>query len=161
MTAHLAILDRDEVAVVAKVDRPGMHRVATWIGKRMDVHCTSLGKCLVAHLPDEEVDRLIGERGLLRHNENTIVSPARLKKELARTRALGYAMDDEEEEIGVRCIGAPVWDWDGRVVAAVSVAGSTDRINADTIADDCRAGEGGSPGDLEGARLSRAGRPGS
>jgi len=133
MTAHLAILDRDEVALVAKVDRPGRHRVATWIGKRVDVHCTSLGKSLIAYLPDEDVDRLIGDRGLLRHNENTIVSPLRLKEELARTRALGYAMDDEEEEIGVRCIGAPVWNWDGHVVAAVSVTGSTSRINAETL----------------------------
>lgn len=133
MTAHLAILDRDEVAIVAKVDRPGRDRVATWIGKRMDVHCTSLGKCLIAYLPDEDIDRRIGERGLLRHNENTIVSPLRLKEELARTRAVGYAMDDEEEEIGMRCIGAPIWNWDGHVVAAVSVTGSTSRINPETF----------------------------
>jgi DNA-binding IclR family transcriptional regulator len=133
MTAHLAILDRGEVTVVAKVDRPGTHRSATWVGKRMDIHCTSLGKCLIAHLSEQDVDRLIADRGLLRHNENTIVSLPRLKLELARTRALGYAIDDEEEELGWRCIGAPVCDRDGRVVAAVSVAGATDRINADTI----------------------------
>ena len=133
MTAHLAVLDRNEVTVVAKVDRPGVHRIATWVGKRMDVHCTSLGKCLVAYLPDQQVDRLIADRGLLRHNEHTIVSPERLKQELARTRALGYALDDEEEELGGRCVGAPVWDRDGRVLAAVSVAGGTDQINADTL----------------------------
>jgi DNA-binding IclR family transcriptional regulator len=133
MTAHLAVLDRNEVTVAAKVDRPGVHRIATWVGKRMDVHCTSLGKCLIAYLPDDQVDRLINDRGLLRHNEHTIVSPERLKQELARTRALGYALDDEEEELGWRCVGAPVWDRDGRVVAAVSVAGDTDHINADTL----------------------------
>lgn len=133
MTAHLAILDRDEVVVVAKAEPAGRQRIATWIGKRMDIHCTSLGKCLVAHLSDGELDRLIGGRSLLRHNENTIVSPLQLKKELARTRALGYAMDDEEEEIGVRCIGAPVWNWEGAVVAAVSVTGSTGRIHSETL----------------------------
>jgi DNA-binding IclR family transcriptional regulator len=133
MTAHLAVLDRDEVAVVAKVEPAGRQRVATWIGKRVDIHCTSLGKCLAAYVPDEELDRLIGGRSLLRHNENTIVSPQQLKKELARTRALGYAMDDEEEEIGVRCIGAPVWGWEGTVVAAVSVTGSTSRIHSETF----------------------------
>jgi DNA-binding IclR family transcriptional regulator len=73
LTAHLAVLDHDEVILVAKVDRPGPQRVATWVGKRMDVHCTSLGKCLIAHLPEDEPDRIIRERGLLRHNENTIV----------------------------------------------------------------------------------------
>jgi DNA-binding IclR family transcriptional regulator len=131
MTAHLAVLDRDEVAVVAKVDRDGRQRVATWIGKRVDIHCTSLGKCLIAYLPEGEVDRLIGDRSLLRHNENTIVSPLQLKKELERTRALGYAVDDEEEEIGMRCIGAPVRNWDSHVVAAVSVTGSTSRITVE------------------------------
>jgi DNA-binding IclR family transcriptional regulator len=133
MTAHLAVLDRDEVILVAKVDRPGRQRVATWVGKRLDVHCTSLGKCLLAHLPDEEVDRIVRDRGLLRHNEHTIVSPSRLKLELARTRAMGYAIDDQEEEIGGRCIGAPIWNWEGQVVAAVSVTGTTSRITDDTI----------------------------
>ena len=76
---------------------------------------------------------MIAERGLLRHNEYTIVSPARLKQELARVRAAGYALDDQEEELGGRCIGAPVWNRDGRVVAAVSVSGNTDRITAESI----------------------------
>jgi DNA-binding IclR family transcriptional regulator len=132
MTVHMAILDRDEVVVVGKVEPPGGHRVATWVGKRVDPHCTSLGKCLIAYLSEDELARLIGQRGLLRHNENTIVAPVRLKEELTKIRTMGYAMDDEEEEIGVRCIGAPVWDWDGRVIAAVSVAGPTTRINEDT-----------------------------
>ncbi|HTV03438.1 MAG TPA: IclR family transcriptional regulator [Luteitalea sp.] len=135
MTAHLAVLERDEVTIVAKVDRPGTHRIATWVGKRMDAHCTSLGKCLIAHIPEEDVDRLIADRGLLRHNEYTIVSPARLKQELTRVRTLGYALDDQEEELGGRCVGAPVWNRDGRIVAAVSISGNTDRITADTLDD--------------------------
>ena len=133
MTAHLAVLDRDEVILVARVDRPGPPRVATWVGKRMDVHCTSLGKCLIAHLPEEELDRIIRDRGLLRHNENTIVSPVRLKHDLARTRALGYALDDQEEEIGGRCVGAPIWNREAQVVAAVSVTGNTSRITDETL----------------------------
>ena len=99
----------------------------------MEAHCTSLGKCLIAHIPDEDVDRLIAERGLLRHNEHTIVSPARLKQELARVRTVGYALDDQEEELGGRCIGAPVRNRDGRAVAAISVAGTTEQITAETI----------------------------
>lgn len=133
MTTHLAIRDRDEVALVAKVEPAGRPRVATWIGKRVDLHCTSLGKCLLAYLAEVEVDRLIGGRSLLRHNENTIVSPAQLKEELARTRALGYGMDDEEEELGVRCIGAPIWNWEDVVVAAVSVTGRTSQIHSGTV----------------------------
>lgn len=133
LTTHLAILDRDAAALVAKIEAPGHPQVATWIGKRVDVHCTSLGKCLIAYLPDDQLDRFIGGRRLLRHNENTIVSPALLKRELARTRALGYALDDEEEEIGIRCIGAPILNWEGTVAAAVSVTGSTSRIHSETL----------------------------
>lgn len=133
MTTHLAALDRDEVTLVAKADRPGAHRIATWVGKRMDAHCTSVGKCLIAYLPDEDVNRIIADRGLLRHNEYTIVSPARLKQELSRIRAAGYAIDDQEEELGGRCIGAPVWNREGRVVASLSVSGTTDQITAETI----------------------------
>lgn len=133
MTTHLGILDRGAVAVVAKIEPPGHPQVATWIGKRVDVHCTSMGKCLIAYLSEEQVDGIIGGRRLLRHNENTIVSPAQLRRELARTRARGYALDDEEEEIGVRCIGAPILNWEGTVAAAVSVTGSVNRINPETV----------------------------
>jgi DNA-binding IclR family transcriptional regulator len=133
MTTHLGILDRDAVAVVAKIEPPGHPQVATWIGKRVDVHCTSMGKCLIAHVAEDQLERIIGGRRLLRHNENTIVSPAQLRRELARTRALGYALDDEEEEIGVRCIGAPILNWEGGVAAAVSVTGHIARIHSETV----------------------------
>jgi DNA-binding IclR family transcriptional regulator len=129
LTVHMAILERNEVVLIAKAEPPGVPRVATWIGKRIDVHCTSLGKCLIAWLPEEEIERLTRGRGLLRHNENTIASLGKLKKELERTRRRGYAVDDEEEEIGVRCIGAPVFGQEGHVVAAMSVSGTIEQIH--------------------------------
>jgi len=128
MTVHMAILERNEATLIAKLERGRVHRVATWIGKRIDVHCTSLGKCLIADLPDEELRRLIEERGLLRHNENTIASLHKLRQELAKTRSLGYAVDDEEEEIGIRCIGAPIAGPAGNVLAAISISGTTEQI---------------------------------
>ena len=158
MTAHLAVLDREEVAVVAKVERPGRERVATWIGKRVDVHCTSLGKSLLAYLPDEEVDRLIGERGLLRHNENTIVSPLRLKEELARTRAVGYAMDNEEEEIGMRCIGAPDLELGRPRRRRRERDRQHPRHHRRHVRADCRAGEADRARHLAPARVQRRGR---
>ena len=108
LTVHMAILDRNEAVVISKVDCPGTLRLATWIGKRMEVHCTSIGKALVAHLPEEELSNLIKERGLSRYNENTIVSLKRLKENLEHARKSGYTIDDEEEELGMRCIGAPI-----------------------------------------------------
>ena len=87
------------------------------------------GKALIAFLPEGELNYLIREHGLPRHNEKTITSSMRLKEELARVRRLGYAFDDEEDEIGLRCIGAPVFEQAGKAVASVSVAGTVRQIH--------------------------------
>ncbi|MEX2263384.1 MAG: IclR family transcriptional regulator [Bryobacteraceae bacterium] len=102
LTVHMGIKEREEVVLVAKTEPPGISRLATWIGKRMEVHCTALGKALLAFLPEEEVDRVLQAHNLPRHNENTISSVRRLKEDLARVRTRGYAIDDEEDEIGLR-----------------------------------------------------------
>ncbi len=128
LTTHLGILERDEAVLVEKIEASGLFRLATWMGKRMDVHCTGIGKAIIAFLPEERVDRLIAERGLPRHNENTICGPKKLKTELEQIRGRGYAVDDEEDEIGLRCIGAPVFGPSGEVIAAVSIAGTTSQI---------------------------------
>ena len=115
--------------LIAKAEPPGLLRVASWIGRRMDVHCTGVGKALIAFLPEEELDYLIREHGLLRHNEKTNTSSRRLREEFSKVRRLGYAFDDEEDEIGLRCIGAPVFEQVGKVVASVSVAGTVRQIH--------------------------------
>jgi DNA-binding IclR family transcriptional regulator len=135
LTVHLAILEQNEAVLIDKVEPLGRQKLATWLGKRMDVHCTSLGKALIAFLPEEEVERVIEERGLPRHNDNTIVSPRRLREELARVRANGFATDDEEDEIGARCIGAPVFDSSGGIAAAVSLSGTVAQITEANSAD--------------------------
>jgi DNA-binding IclR family transcriptional regulator len=132
LTVHLAVLERKEIMLVAKVTQAGPP-VSTWVGKRVDAHCTSLGKCLTAHLPDAEVDEIVRKHGLLRHNENTIRSVRELKQELQKTRERGYATDDEEEEIGMRCAGAPIFDGSGQAVAAVSVSGTKEQIEPDRM----------------------------
>jgi len=133
LTVHLAILEQHEGILIGKVDGPGIFRLATWIGKRMELHCTGLGKALIAHLPEERVDELLREHGLPRHNDNTIASAKRLKQDLAKAAELGYAIDDEEDEIGLRCIGAPVFDHTGAAIAAISVAGTTAQITAENV----------------------------
>lgn len=133
LTAHMAILEQGEIILVERIEAPESFPLATWIGKRMDMHCTALGKVLAASLGEEELDKLVRRRPLLRHNDNTIVSPRKLKEELARVRQLGFAVDDEEEEIGERCIGVPVLDGNGRTLAAISITGSTSQITGDNI----------------------------
>jgi DNA-binding IclR family transcriptional regulator len=133
LTVHMAILEGNEPLLVEKVEPPGVVRLATWVGKRMDVHCTALGKVLASILPEEELTELIRKRPLIRHNDSTIVSLKKLKEDLARVRVLGYAVDDEEEEIGMRCVGCAVLDPDGKTVAAISVTGTTDQVTHENL----------------------------
>ena len=127
LTVHLGVLEGGEAILIAKVDPPGVTGLATWLGRRMDVHCTGMGKALIANLPAEDLEQFLRSRTFPRHNENTIVSSKRLKQELDTVRANGFATDDEEDEVGYRCIGVPVLDR-GRIVAAVSVAGSVTQV---------------------------------
>jgi DNA-binding IclR family transcriptional regulator len=133
LTVHMAVLENSEALLIAKVEPSGTPPVATWVGKRIDYHCTSLGKALIAWLSEEEIRRLVKERHMLRHNENTISTLARLSDDLMRTRRVGYAIDDEEEEIGIRCVGAPVLGGSGKVEAAVSISGTTEQIRAEDL----------------------------
>lgn len=133
LTVHMAVLERNEAVIIEKIEAPGLIKVATWIGRRMDVNCTGAGKALIAFLSDEEFETQIRGRGLAKHNDNTIVSINKLKRELMRIRELGYALDDEEDEIGLRCVGAPIFDSSSRVVAAISVAGTTSQIPIERV----------------------------
>jgi DNA-binding IclR family transcriptional regulator len=134
LPVHLGIIEHDEVVIVAKVESVLNHRaVGSWVGKRMELHCTGIGKALISHWSDAELERLAEHRTLPRHNENTISSLKRLKEELAKVRTLGYAVDDEEDVLGFRCLGAPVLDGNGNVVAAFSVSGTIDEITSDNV----------------------------
>ena len=132
LTVNMAILEHNEVVIIEKVEPPSLFRLATWVGMRLPVHCTSMGKALLAYLPEAELDRLL-KPGLLHYNENTIVSSKRLKQHLAQIRRLGYAIDDEEATIGLRGIGAPILDLTGRAIASISVAGTTAEITPENL----------------------------
>ncbi len=128
LTVHLAILEGVEAVIIEKFDAAGMLRLATWVGKRLDANSSGVGKALLAFAPEETYDHQLKRKSLARHNRNTISSPEALRRELKKIRALGYAFEDEEGEIGFRCIGAPLYDARGHVVAAISIAGTTSQI---------------------------------
>jgi DNA-binding IclR family transcriptional regulator len=131
LVTHMAMLDRLQVRIIAQL-APVEARLMTSVGQRLDLHCTALGKAIAAYLPEERVAEMIGGLTLLPHNENTIVSHRRLSAELAATRQRGYAIDDEEDAIGYRCLGAPVFDSSHMPVAAISVFGSSTEISSET-----------------------------
>lgn len=132
LTVHMAIQEQNEAVIIEKVESPYTPRVETWVGKRMGIHCTAAGKALISDWSEEDIDRLI-RHGLPRYNENTIVSPKKLKEELAQVRKEGFSVDAEEETIGSRCIGAPIYNQIGRVVAAISLVGYKQQIYKDTF----------------------------
>lgn len=133
-TTHLAVLNDGQVLYVDKVESNHSLRMPSQVGRRLPVHCTGIGKSLVAYLPDEVLAGLVARRGLPAFTRNTIVDLEALRAELARVRERGYSVDHEEIEEGLVCIGAPVRDHTAHVVAAISVAGPSSRLRPETHA---------------------------
>lgn len=124
LAGHLAILDGHEAVYIEKIEKPGFIRMNTWVGRRVDVHCTAVGKALIACLPQEAVEEIIKEKGLAKYTPKTIVSPSQLFSELAKVRRAGYALDKSENSLDVKCIAAPVFNMQGKVEAAVGLTGT-------------------------------------
>ncbi len=133
LSAHLAILDHGEAVYIEKVGAPGFIKMDTWVGRRMEVHSTSVGKAIAAYLPQSEVEAIIRTRGLKKRTPKTITVASRFLRELAGVRARGYAVDDEENNPGVRCVAAPVFDRLGQVQASVGVSGTTSQIDRSNL----------------------------
>ncbi len=135
-TVHLVILDQGEIVYLDKVENasdPRSLRMVSRIGMRNYAHSCAVGKVLLALLPDSERDEIIAQKGLPRMTENTIVNLSKLNKHLADVRAQGYAVDDEENEEGIRCVAAPVRNDQGSVIAAISISGPTVRMTEKRI----------------------------
>lgn len=131
-TANLGILDGREALYIESVPGSSRVRVAVTPGERLDLHCTALGKTLLAFLDTVQADELLAGRPLPRRTPNTITDRASLTAQLALIRERGYAIDDEEDNLDIRCIGAPIRDYTGRVTAAVSITAPKHRLS-DTL----------------------------
>jgi IclR family KDG regulon transcriptional repressor len=127
-TAHLALLDRTEVLYIERVEAQRSFSMGSKLGTRNPVHCTSLGKAILANIPETEVEQILSTCRMEARTRNTITNVAALKRELKLIRERGYAIDDEEIEDGIRCIAAPILDATNRAIAAVSVSGPSSRI---------------------------------
>jgi IclR family transcriptional regulator, KDG regulon repressor len=128
-TVNLGILDAGEVVVIDTVESPQAVRMSSKVGNRRHLHATALGKVMLAGLPDKEVARLIRLKGLPRLTAQTLTTKPALLAELTKVRQQGYAIDNQENEIEGRCIGAPIYGPDSRVVAALSVSGPVFRMD--------------------------------
>lgn len=126
-TVHLAVLDGEDIVFIGKVDSPRPLRLYSQVGRRSPAHCTALGKVLLAYAPPDLRSRVL-TRPLRRYTATTITDPEALARVLEDVRRRGYAVDDQEFEEGIRCVAAPVRDYTGRVVAALSVSAPAGRL---------------------------------
>jgi len=132
-TGHLAVLDGGEAVYIERVEARRALRIPSAIGRGYPAHATSLGKVLLANLDRESAMALVEERGLHRCTPRTITDPDALWRELDKVRVEGYAVDDEEYEEGLRCIGAPIVGHTGQIVAALGIGGPVTRVTPERV----------------------------
>ncbi|WP_344448537.1 IclR family transcriptional regulator [Actinocorallia aurantiaca] len=130
-TANMALLEGDEVVYVAQVPSRHSMRMFTEVGRRVLPHCTGVGKALLAQLPEEDVRALLARTGMPARTPRTFTDPDALMAELAVVRERGYALDDEEQELGVRCVAVPLSGV--HALAAFSVSGPSGRMTPETV----------------------------
>lgn len=127
---HLCVVEQLQCYYIDKIDSPRSIRLVTHVGQRLPLHCTGVGKVLMSGMSPSDLDRVIHERGLPPFTANTITIRERLMEELKRIRYAGIAYDNEEFEIGLKCIAGPIINSQGEVVAAVSISGPTQRLSS-------------------------------
>lgn len=99
------------------------------VGRRAPFYCTAIGKAILAHMPQEYVEQYLQSTDFRRITPNTITQPDKLMEELTRIREQGYSIDDQEREIGIQCIGAPIRRTNGELIAGISISGSPNEID--------------------------------
>lgn len=129
-TANLAVLERNRAVYEAQAQPTRMVRMFTALGNRVPLHCTGCGKVLLAYQSDSVVASIVAEEGLPRYTETTITDFGQLQQELEMIRKQGYAIDNGEQEDGVRCIAVPIYGSKGKIVAALSVSGPSSRVDS-------------------------------
>jgi len=132
-TVNLAIYDNDNVIYLAQVESREMMRVFSKPGNRVPLHCSGVGKAMMMAMPKRDVDHIVKTQGLQRLTEHTIVTAKDLHARLAESRMQGFALDDEEHAVGLRCVATLVYDEHEEPLAALSISGPTARISQERL----------------------------
>ena len=127
-TVHLAMLDDGEVLYIGKYESSGSAPLATDIGIKLPAHCTAIGKVLLSCLSPYELKKFVRRRGLERYTNSTITDIEILQSELDKIRAQGFASDEQEYMVGLRCVAVPIYNSKGEVTTALSVAGPVQKL---------------------------------
>ena len=127
-TVHLAVLEQTKAVYIDKIDTERGLSVKSNVGMRLDAHATAVGKALLAYQSPEALRELYANSALQAHTNRTVTDPAQLQRLLKQVRTQGFAVDNEELELGLRCVAAPIMLGDGEAACAVSISGPTVRI---------------------------------
>ena len=135
-TAHLLILDHYDVVYIDKVEnlsQPTALRCSSYIGRRTGAYATAAGKALLAHLPEAEIRQYLEKQGLTPKTAYTITDPEKLLSVLQRIKKDGFALDLQENEVGLQCVAAPIFNREARCIAALSISGPIGRMTLERI----------------------------
>jgi DNA-binding IclR family transcriptional regulator len=132
-TINLGYFNGEEVLTIDKIDSTEILRMDAGIGGGEPAYCTSLGKAILAFLPDEQLEQYLQATDLIPLTSNTVISKAKLKTELMLVRENGYSIDDEELSVGLRCVGAPLFNHSGQALYAISISGPSIRMGSKRI----------------------------
>jgi len=131
-TVHLGVLDEGDVVYIDKIESDQPLQMYSRIGRRAPLHCTALGKALLAWEPKESVERFLRRR-LRAYTPSTRTDPDLLRQELAKIRASRHALDEEEFAVGLKCVAAPLFDHTRRAVASLGIAGPAVRLSDERL----------------------------
>jgi DNA-binding IclR family transcriptional regulator len=123
LTAHLGVLEGDRVVYIERMDVYSGIKLYSQIGIRVHAYCSSLGKCLLSNFSKEELNRTLAECSFNKFTPNTISSIEEMHAEIKKVRKQGWAMDNQEFDMNNRCVGAPIYDYRGEIIAAISASG--------------------------------------
>jgi IclR family acetate operon transcriptional repressor len=132
---NLGVIDDGEVVFISQVESQEMMRMIVNLGSRSPIHASGVGKAMLAGMEEQEVAQLLQRRGLARFTDRTIDNPSDLRDALTAIRHQGYALDDEEHAIGLRCVAANLYDENGNALAAISLSGPKARITDNRLAE--------------------------
>ncbi len=130
---HLVIYSQKEAVYIEKLEGNETLRMHSQVGKRAPMHCTSAGKVILAHIPRGETIEIIHQKGLPMHTEKTITNEQDLLENLSMIKKQGYGIEREENEPGITCIAAPIFNHRGEVAGAVSISGTSLRMTDEKI----------------------------
>lgn len=132
-TIHLCVVENEEIVYIDKIESNQTIRMSSRIGSRAPLYCTGVGKMILSGKTEEEILEIIEHIDFVPRTSNTIRNAEDLLKELHHIQTIGYALDNIENEDGVRCLAVPIYDFTGKIIASFSISGPSSRITIEAI----------------------------